>query len=81
MRHPWESPDTETHDPRASASPETIASTEWALAQVPREDDWLIRRLFWEGRSEAEVARDLGITQQAVSKRRARALRRLRAFC
>jgi RNA polymerase sigma factor (sigma-70 family) len=50
-----------------------------ALESLPAADRWLIRRLFWEDRSQAEVADEMGISQQAVSKRKRRALELLAA--
>jgi RNA polymerase sigma factor (sigma-70 family) len=41
-----------------------------ALAQLPSSDASLIEGLFWEGKSEARVAQSLGISQQAVNKRK-----------
>jgi biotin operon repressor len=37
----------------------------------------LIRQLFWDGRSEDDLARELGLTRQAVNKRKQKLLRRL----
>jgi DNA-directed RNA polymerase specialized sigma24 family protein len=37
----------------------------------------LIRQLFWDGRSEDDLARELGVTRQAVNKRKQKLLRRL----
>jgi RNA polymerase sigma factor (sigma-70 family) len=37
----------------------------------------LIRQLFWAGRSEDQLALELGITRQAVNKRKRKLLRRL----
>ena len=37
----------------------------------------LIRQLFWDGRSDDELARELGLTRQAVNKRKQKLLRRL----
>jgi DNA-directed RNA polymerase specialized sigma24 family protein len=37
----------------------------------------LIRQIFWDGRSEDELARQLGVTRQAVNKRKQKLLRRL----
>jgi RNA polymerase sigma factor (sigma-70 family) len=48
------------------------------LACLSDEDSVLIVRLYFQGHTEAEVARDLGISQQAVSKRKRAVLRRLR---
>jgi hypothetical protein len=32
-------------------------------------DKWFLKQLFWHDRTQAEVARELGVTQQAVAKR------------
>jgi hypothetical protein len=37
----------------------------------------LIRQIFWDGRSEDDLARELGLTRQAVNKRKQKLLRRL----
>jgi len=39
----------------------------------------LIRQLFWDGRSEDQLARELGVSRQAVNKRKQKLLRRLRS--
>jgi RNA polymerase sigma factor (sigma-70 family) len=39
----------------------------------------LIRQLFWDGRTEDQLALDLGITRQAVNRRKQRLLQRLRS--
>jgi DNA-directed RNA polymerase specialized sigma24 family protein len=41
-----------------------------ALKRLSRSDAWLITELFWRGRSEANLGERLGITQQAVNKRK-----------
>jgi len=48
-----------------------------ALAALPETDQWLLKQLFWEERSEADVAQELGISQQAVNKRKRLALDQL----
>lgn len=50
----------------------------WALERLAAADRWLIQCLYFEGKSGAEVALGLGITQQAVSKRKVQVLQRLR---
>lgn len=50
-----------------------------ALALLPADDRWILDQLCVAGRTEAEVGRDLGITRQAVSRRKRRALGRLLA--
>jgi RNA polymerase sigma factor (sigma-70 family) len=49
-----------------------------ALARLADRDRKLLTLLFTKGRSEAEVAEHLGISQQAVSKRKLAILHRLR---
>jgi DNA-directed RNA polymerase specialized sigma subunit len=41
-----------------------------AIDRLPVSEAWLIRQLYWKERSETEIARDAGITQQAISKRK-----------
>lgn len=41
-----------------------------ALKRLSRPDSWLITELFWAGRSEANLGQCLGISQQAVNKRK-----------
>jgi RNA polymerase sigma factor (sigma-70 family) len=47
-------------------------------AHLDSDDRRLVTILFWEGRSESEAAESLGVSQQAVSKRKLRILLRLR---
>jgi RNA polymerase sigma factor (sigma-70 family) len=49
-----------------------------SMTRLPETDRRLIVCLFWEGRSEKDVAGGLGITQQAVNKRKRKILERLR---
>jgi RNA polymerase sigma factor (sigma-70 family) len=49
-----------------------------ALGELKWLDRQLIERLFWEGRSEAEIASETGISQQAANRRKQRILRELR---
>jgi RNA polymerase sigma factor (sigma-70 family) len=49
-----------------------------SLAGLPDHDRRLIERLYWEGWTEVDVAGRLGISQQAVSKRKQRVLREIR---
>ena len=51
-----------------------------ALASLPEPDRRLIEQLFWEGKTEAEIATTLGISQQAVSKRKQAMLRDLFSY-
>jgi DNA-directed RNA polymerase specialized sigma24 family protein len=49
-----------------------------ALNQLPEEDQLLIRRLFWDNADQRRVAATLHVSQQCVSRRKARVLRQLR---
>jgi DNA-directed RNA polymerase specialized sigma24 family protein len=49
-----------------------------ALARLTATDRWLLEQIFWQGKSQAELSKHLGISQQAVSKRKKSALRALR---
>jgi DNA-directed RNA polymerase specialized sigma24 family protein len=49
-----------------------------ALDGLAELDRGLIRRLFWDGRGEGDLAREWGVSQQAVSKRKQRILTQLR---
>jgi hypothetical protein len=49
-----------------------------ALARLTKSDLWLVEQLFWRGRTEATIATETGITQQAVNKRKWMILLRLR---
>jgi hypothetical protein len=49
-----------------------------ALKQLAVEDQWLVQQLFWNGRRQKGVAVTLDVSQQEVSRRKARALRQLR---
>lgn len=49
-----------------------------ALARLIESERQLIDRLYWRGETESEVGSSLGISQQAVSKRKRSVLRKLR---
>jgi RNA polymerase sigma factor (sigma-70 family) len=72
--------DRERADPPDTSVPGAGEEMVQALESLPEADRWLIRRLFWDGRSQAEVAEEMGISQQAVSKRKRRVLKHLAAF-
>jgi hypothetical protein len=58
--------------------PDTLACLESALGRLAELDCDLIRQLFWDGRPEDELAREWGISRQAVNKRKQRILIELR---
>ena len=49
-----------------------------ALKQLAVKDQWLVRQLFWNGTRQKKMAATLDVSQQEVSRRKARALRQLR---
>jgi DNA-directed RNA polymerase specialized sigma subunit len=49
-----------------------------ALLELPFADQWLVQQIFWNSVSQDKVARNLKITQQAVSKRKRKIIRKLR---
>ena len=49
-----------------------------ALAHLDAPDRCLIERIFWLNETEAEIGRTLGLTQQAVNKRKKSIIRTLR---
>lgn len=59
--------------------PELIERLAVTLANLPEVDRWFLRQLFWDGRTEKLLASELGVSQQAVNKRKQRLLRQLRA--
>ncbi len=51
-----------------------------ALAQLPKEDRYIIERRFWDGATERELAEELGISQPAIHKRLKQIIEQLRAM-
>ena len=62
--------------PRPDA--DTLARLEAALGSLAELDRGLIRQLFWDDRSEDDLARERGVSRQAVSKRKQKILLELR---
>jgi DNA-directed RNA polymerase specialized sigma subunit len=54
----------------SSSAPRAHEALRGPLARLSECDRWLIERLFWDGWTEARVAREWGVSQQAVSKRK-----------
>jgi DNA-directed RNA polymerase specialized sigma24 family protein len=59
--------------------PELLGRLAALLEALDDTDRRLVRQLFWDGRSEEQLALDLGITRQAVNKRKQKLLHRLRS--
>ncbi|MFZ8854188.1 MAG: sigma-70 family RNA polymerase sigma factor, partial [Armatimonadota bacterium] len=50
----------------------------WALERLSERERQVLERLYWDGYTEAEVAKELVISQQAVSKIKRKAIQKLR---
>lgn len=48
------------------------------ISELSKEEQWLIHELYFEERTEREVAAELGLSQKAVNKRRQKILEKLR---
>jgi len=48
------------------------------LAKLSPADRWVVSQFFWQGATEAEVARNVGVSQAAMSKRKAHIIESLR---
>jgi RNA polymerase sigma factor (sigma-70 family) len=59
--------------------PELIDQLTSVLGNLGERERKLIRRLFWDGRSEDELALEFGVSRQAVNLRKQKLLRRLRS--
>jgi len=73
--------DPENSDSRQLDSAASAVFDDWprhALARLSKPDLWLIEQLFLRDRTEADIATQIGITQQAVNKRKWMILLRLR---
>ncbi len=70
----YESPAAEPGD---GESAELIARLEPLVKKLPEPDQLLIHQLYWENRTEAQIAEHLGVSQQAVNKHKRRLLSQL----
>jgi len=79
---------TPEHDPERSDSRrlDSAASAAFdacpghALARLSKSDFWLVEQLFLRDRTEADIAAQIGITQQAISKRKRAIVIELRRY-
>jgi RNA polymerase sigma factor (sigma-70 family) len=65
-------------DPVRSPEGTPSSEVEEVLGRLGAHDSRILRGLFWEGAREADLAREMGISQQAISKRKKRLLAELR---
>lgn len=63
---------------RSQENPEERSALLEALGLLPDGESWLLRRLYGDQATESALAHEMGITQQAVSKRKRAAIARLR---
>ncbi|OLN26412.1 sigma factor-like helix-turn-helix DNA-binding protein [Desulfosporosinus metallidurans] len=57
---------------------EMIVKMQHYLKQLDEKEKWLMDALYFKGKSEYQIASQLGITQQAVHKRKAKILTKLK---
>jgi DNA-directed RNA polymerase specialized sigma24 family protein len=76
--HEPESSDSRLSDSAASAAFD--ASQGHALAPLSKSDRWLVGQLFLRDRTETDIATQIGITQQAISKRKRAIVMKLRRY-
>jgi RNA polymerase sigma factor (sigma-70 family) len=50
-----------------------------AVERLPNRDRWLIGQLYWHDRAQTELARELGVSQPAISKHCRKIIDRLRS--
>ena len=63
---------------RPGPDADTLARLEAALGSLAELDRGLIRQLFWDGRRADDLAREWGVSRQAVSKRKQKIMLELR---
>ena len=56
------------------------ACSKYALSCLSKSDHWLVEQLFLKDRTEADIATEIGITQQAISKRKRAIVIQLRRY-
>ena len=67
-------------NPNTQSSRAGFESLNRALEQISGQERWLLDQIFWQHRTEAEIAVQLQISQPAVNKRKRVALLHLRAL-
>jgi DNA-directed RNA polymerase specialized sigma24 family protein len=56
-------------DPHACNSVALPEDVDAAIDGLPETDRWLLSQIFWYGRGQTDLARELGVSQPAISKR------------
>ncbi len=75
----WVSSEAEEEDDRQEIDWSAMVIRQ-ALAQLSEEERYLIERRFWDGATERELAKELGISQPAVHKRLKQIVERLKVM-
>lgn len=52
-----------------------------AISCLSKEQQWLVNEVYFKGRSQVEIAKELGLTKMAVSLRLQTILKNLKKFC
>jgi len=75
---PADGPVPDRLPPSSPPSLELRESLREALAHLSPSDRFVVSQFFWRGATETEVARKVGVSQPAMSKRKARIIESLR---
>ena len=67
-------------EPISFAMQAAFKSLSLALEQIPSRERWLLDQIFWQDRTESDIADELRISQPAVSKRKRVALLHLQSL-
>jgi DNA-directed RNA polymerase specialized sigma subunit len=71
----------EVSDEKMSASIAPALLDQWprcTLDRLSKSDLWLVGQLFLRERSESDIAKEMGVSQQAISKRKRTIIRRIK---
>lgn len=52
-----------------------------AICSLSEEQQWLVKEVYFKGRSQVEIAKELGITKSSLNDRLSRALKKIKKIC
>jgi RNA polymerase sigma factor (sigma-70 family) len=72
--------DTENTPDRVLERKEMVAAIQWAIGSLSEQDQNLIYALFFNGVSEKDYAKQCGVKQQTVNKKKHRIFKKIKKF-
>lgn len=60
---------------------ETYSNLYKAISTLSKDQQWLIKEVYFKGRSQVEIAKELGIDKSAIRHRIERILEKIKKFC